>query len=134
MAIIGMIFGKIFSNVYVWLAILVAAIVAAGFFYFTWSQHELSSLRTEIGTAKQQITQQQAVITDMQVQAKRNAEATAEFNQSVQEIRNKNSELAKLFGKIQLGNAAAKNPSLVEKKVNTETKKFFDDVEAISRK
>lgn len=132
-SIISLFAGKIFSNVYVIIGLVVAAVIAAFVAYFLWSQSHLASLQAEIGTARQQLTQQQAVISDMQVQNKRVTELTTQYNTNVQEIRNRNSELAKLFAKIELSKLAARNPAAVEKKVNEETKKFFDDVEAISK-
>jgi Tfp pilus assembly protein PilO len=133
LSVIGLFAGKIFSNVYVIIGIVVAAVIAAFVAYFLWSQSHLASLQAEIGTARQQLTQQQAVITDMQVQNKKVTELTTQYNANVQEIRNRNNELAKLFAKIELSKLAAKDPSAVEKKVNESTKKFFDDVEAISK-
>jgi type II secretory pathway pseudopilin PulG len=133
--------GTIFASVatffagkpWLWIVALAGLLLGGVAIYFVWSQDNIADLQKEVAQSRMELAQQRAVITDMQAQAARNAKLAEEFNKNVAVIRDQSSQLVKKLNSIDLSKKAASDPSAVQKKVNEETKKFFDSIDTLTR-
>lgn len=118
---------------WLWIVALAGLFLGSVALYFAWSQNDIKNLQKQLAQSQMELAQQRAVITDMQAQAKRNAQLAEEYNRNVAVIRDQSSELVKKLNSIDIAKKASENPSVVQKKVNEETKKFFDSIDTLTR-
>ena len=117
-------------NSWIIIGVLVAAMSSGVYFYFTTTQHKIQKLTSNIATLESNNKQLQTAInkSNETVDYLQNSykQIQDQYNMAqadLQNIRSQNDELKQKLGKHELGVLAENKPYLVEKIINTASKK-----------
>ena len=118
-------FTMIFSTakVYIYGAIAGVVLLAgiAAWWYYSWSQDEINTLRTNNAQLTTAVQQQEQTIATLKQDGQKQFETLQETNRKFQVAREDNDRLKGILGKHNLGFLATQKPKLVERAVNRGT-------------
>ena len=114
------------------LLVIILAMGAGGYFYYTDTQNELTELRSLATAYEAKFAIQEDTINTMEERFETQSSAMLEMAQKNQEIIAERDRYLDVFRRHDLGKLAAAKPGLIEPRVNNATKDVFDSLEADS--
>jgi len=118
----------------IYLFIFIIAIVgSAGYgamWYYKDTQQRIATLTENNAKLETAVQTQTATIKEQQRVAEVQAQLTADLNKKLQEAESYQDELREKLQKHDLTRLSEAKPGLIEKRINSATKKLFDDLES----
>ena len=129
---IGGLFGSVFGGSKVTLIMLavIAMLAGGGYWYFKWSQNQLSLLRENNAKLELAVEQQKRTITDLQNFQRKQNQDIRNLQDKLVETEGYRRSLEEKFLKHDLEYLAREKPGLIENRINSATSRILDQIEA----
>lgn len=109
------------------LAIVIAIVTGAFYWYFTWSQKQIRTLVENQAVLELSISEQKEAIELQTISIQIQSKKLNTVNENVNVIRKESSDLRKLFARHDFSELVKNKPKLTERLQNKASKKLFQD-------
>ena len=120
------------GKVAIGMGILLLATMAAGAWYFKYSQGQLAELNQKVAAEQARAESAEANLEFMQDSIARQQATLNTLAQQSVEIRREQQEVIDIFAEHDLQRLAEAKPGLIERRVNAATKSVFDELEEVT--
>jgi len=112
--------------------IIILGVLGGAYWEYTNMQKRIDTLRENNAKLEMVAKQNQQVINDLEAFQAQQAELNMELNKQLQEASKYKDELLSKLRKHDLALLSLKKPGLIEKRINSATKKVFDEIESLT--
>ena len=116
----------------IYVIIIILGVLGGAYWEYTNMQKRIDTLRENNAKLEMVAKQNQQVINDLEAFQAQQAELNMELNKQLQEASKYKDELLSKLRKHDLALLSLKKPGLIEKRINSATKKVFDEIESLT--
>jgi len=111
---------------------LLAVLLGGAYYYYNSSQKTITNLRESVTELNFAVKQKDEAFKQMTEQNELNEKLNLELAESLKESQGYVSELREKFARININRLAETEPDILEGKINSATKRVFDDLRSIT--
>jgi len=111
---------------------LLAVLLGGAYYYYNSSQKTITNLRESVTELSFAVKQKDEAFKQMTEQNELNEKLNLELAESLKESQGYVSELREKFARININRLAETEPDILEGKINSATKRVFDDLRSIT--
>ena len=111
---------------------LLAVLLGGAYYYYNSSQKTITNLRESVTELNFAVKQKDEAFKQMTEQNELNEKLNLELAENLKESQGYISELREKFARININRLAETTPDILEGKINSATKKVFDDLRSIT--
>ena len=111
---------------------LLAVLLGGAYYYYNSSQKTITNLRESVTELNFAVKQKDEAFKQMTEQNELNEKLNLELAENLKESQGYVSELREKFARININRLAETTPDILEGKINSATKKVFDDLRSIT--
>lgn len=116
---------------FLWKYIIIGVVIIAALGYFKWSQDHIATLNREIATKELSLKIANETLKKQAEDIKRQSEIQTDLNSKFDSARESLSRLEARFAKQDLDKLSASKPNLIQKRVNSATKRTLKCIEEL---
>ena len=111
---------------------LLVVLLGGAYYYYNSSQKTITNLRESVTELNFAVKQKDEAFKQMTEQNELNEKLNLELAENLKESQGYVSELREKFARININRLAETAPDILERKINSATKKVFDDLRSIT--
>lgn len=115
-------------KIYLGIGIATLAMLALGYWYFTWSQDKIAQLEADKAKLELAVQEQKQTIDSMKAFQAKQAADLGKLQGDLSDSESEKNRLAALLAKHNLTELARQKPGLIEKRINDASKKMLQEL------